>query len=328
MPKVTLTDITSGYTSATQINDNNDLIETAIDNTLSRDGTTPNSMGADIDMNSNDLLNVENIQAVSLTLNGTGVTPAEIAATPAASAITVSDAGGYFAGANVEAVLQDVGAAYTKYDAAETITADWTFQGDNTFQGDDTVEGSLGFNDNVKAQFGTGNDIDIYHNGTKGIIDAISSGTLDIQTTGSSRMDITDSGVRLGGANARVTTVIDDNTMATASDTTLATSESIVAYADAEIAKLVAGSDAVGALAFAGVPPGTNLGGSLSFGDTVSGSNLQGACIVGSSGISGNGQVVTLDGTSLTGTWKCLGYLADPGGDGTTDSATLFVRVS
>lgn len=232
MPKVVLDNITSGYASTTQINGNNDTIETAFDNTISRDGSSPNAMNANLDLNGNNVLNVENIQATSLTLNGTGVTPAEVAATPAASAITVADSGGYFAGANVEAVLQDVGAAYTKNAASETITADWTFQGDNTFQGDDTVEGSLGFNDNVKAQFGTGNDIDIYHNGTKGIIDAISSGTLDIQTTGSSRMDITDSGVRLGGGNARVTTVIDDDTMATASATTLATSESIKAYVD------------------------------------------------------------------------------------------------
>ena len=61
MAKLTTTDLTSlaNETSAvTQINANNALIETAMENTLSRDGTTPNTMSADIDLNSNDLLNV------------------------------------------------------------------------------------------------------------------------------------------------------------------------------------------------------------------------------------------------------------------------------
>ena len=44
MAKLTLTDIVSGYASTTQYNANNSLIETAIENTLSRDGTTPNQM--------------------------------------------------------------------------------------------------------------------------------------------------------------------------------------------------------------------------------------------------------------------------------------------
>ena len=40
-----------------------DSIAAGFENTLSLDGTTPNSMGADIDLNSNDLLNVRNIEA-------------------------------------------------------------------------------------------------------------------------------------------------------------------------------------------------------------------------------------------------------------------------
>lgn len=61
MAKLTLTDLTSltnETTALNQINANGALIETALENTLSRDGTATNTMGADIDMNSNKLLNV------------------------------------------------------------------------------------------------------------------------------------------------------------------------------------------------------------------------------------------------------------------------------
>lgn len=54
-----LTQLSSNETSAVNtINANGALTETAIENTLSRDGTSPNTMSADIDMNSNKLLNV------------------------------------------------------------------------------------------------------------------------------------------------------------------------------------------------------------------------------------------------------------------------------
>jgi len=62
MAKLTLTDLTqlsSNETAAvTAINANNALIETAVENTLSRDGTTPNTATADYDMNSQQFLNL------------------------------------------------------------------------------------------------------------------------------------------------------------------------------------------------------------------------------------------------------------------------------
>jgi hypothetical protein len=63
-----LSNITGNEQSAiTTINNNSAAIEAAIENTLSRDGTTPNSMGADLDMNSNDLLNVKDIDVQTIT---------------------------------------------------------------------------------------------------------------------------------------------------------------------------------------------------------------------------------------------------------------------
>lgn len=63
----------------------------------------------------------------------------------------------------------------------------------------------------------------------------IPNGTIDLQTASSSRVDITDSGVRLGAANARVTTVLDEDAMGTDSATALATQQSIKAYVDANV---------------------------------------------------------------------------------------------
>ncbi len=78
MSKVTLNDITSGYQSTAAYNENNEIIEDAFDNTLSLDGSTPNSMDADIDLNSNKLLNVGRIEATQLYLNGGLVTTTEL----------------------------------------------------------------------------------------------------------------------------------------------------------------------------------------------------------------------------------------------------------
>lgn len=61
MPKITLNDLTNlqnEQTAVAQINANNTAIETAIENTLSRDGSTPNTMGSNLDMNSNRILNL------------------------------------------------------------------------------------------------------------------------------------------------------------------------------------------------------------------------------------------------------------------------------
>lgn len=57
-------------TAIATINNNSAAIETALENTLSRDGTTPNTMSADFDMNGNDILNADNGQFASITLNG------------------------------------------------------------------------------------------------------------------------------------------------------------------------------------------------------------------------------------------------------------------
>lgn len=83
MTKVTLNtvgDLRNTTTAQTTINGNFDTIETAFDNTLSRDGTAPNTMSAGIDMNSNRIINLPDAITVTEpitlgqvnTLNGGG----------------------------------------------------------------------------------------------------------------------------------------------------------------------------------------------------------------------------------------------------------------
>lgn len=63
--------ITSGFSSANMLNYNVNEMLTAFDNTLSLDGSAPNAMAADFDMNSNDILNVGDITAANVTITGT-----------------------------------------------------------------------------------------------------------------------------------------------------------------------------------------------------------------------------------------------------------------
>lgn len=61
MSKITLNNVGSlidATTAATTINNNSAVIQTAFDNTLSRDGTTPNQMGSSLDMNGNSIINL------------------------------------------------------------------------------------------------------------------------------------------------------------------------------------------------------------------------------------------------------------------------------
>lgn len=72
----TLSDITSLTNSSNinVINQNWDAIQEAFDNTISRDGSTPNTMAVDLDLNGNDLLNVGTIDVGGLTVGGQQVT--------------------------------------------------------------------------------------------------------------------------------------------------------------------------------------------------------------------------------------------------------------
>jgi hypothetical protein len=75
MAKLTLNTIGSRYGSIDALNDNFDAIEQALENTFSLDGTIPNALEADLDLNNNDILNAGEISTDTLRINGVLVEP-------------------------------------------------------------------------------------------------------------------------------------------------------------------------------------------------------------------------------------------------------------
>ncbi len=70
MPKrPTITTATTGHYSTEALNTIFAAIEEAFDNTISRDGSSPNTMLGDIDFNGNDVLNVGRLDVATLVVN-------------------------------------------------------------------------------------------------------------------------------------------------------------------------------------------------------------------------------------------------------------------
>jgi hypothetical protein len=85
--KPSITTIASGYYSRNALNTNFENLRDKFDNTLSLDGSTPNAMQADLDMNSNDILNAQTTNTESLRINGVLVTPDSITVAPDATGV-------------------------------------------------------------------------------------------------------------------------------------------------------------------------------------------------------------------------------------------------
>ena len=69
-----LLNVVTGYFSNSQLNQNFTKIADEFDKVVYRDGTTPNSMSADLDLNSNDLLNAGKVDTDNLYVAGTKTT--------------------------------------------------------------------------------------------------------------------------------------------------------------------------------------------------------------------------------------------------------------
>ena len=95
MAKLTLNTIAAGYSSTTALNANSAATEAAMEKTLSRDGTSPNTMTADLDMNGNNILNSANALGAVTSVTGTAPIVVTSGVTPAVSitASTTSVAG-------------------------------------------------------------------------------------------------------------------------------------------------------------------------------------------------------------------------------------------
>ena len=72
------TTITNRPDITPEVNANFEAVNEALENTLSLDGSTPNSMGADFDMNNNDILNAKDVNTANLYIGGTKVVPTDV----------------------------------------------------------------------------------------------------------------------------------------------------------------------------------------------------------------------------------------------------------
>jgi len=118
MSKLVIADINADYGATASINTAFDDIETAFENTLSRDGTAPNAMSAEIDMGSNPINNLS-----APTNNNSAARLQDIldntTSLTATSAVTTSitDSRSYYTASNVEAALEELGEQFVKVDS-------------------------------------------------------------------------------------------------------------------------------------------------------------------------------------------------------------------
>ena len=130
--KPTVTTITTGYSSADTLNENFEALREGFDNTLSLDGSTPNAMGADIDLNGNNI-----IGAAGLLVNGTDyladVEAAKAAALVAQAAAELAETNAETAETNAEssetAAASSATAASTSATASAASAVDATNNG-------------------------------------------------------------------------------------------------------------------------------------------------------------------------------------------------------
>jgi len=134
MAKLTLSTIQGQYASTTELNDNFDLIEAALENTLSRDGTSPNTMSTDLDLNSQDINNADVVNANSLIVNGVSIVGGDTLTVPGASSVPNTPAGN-IAATDVQDAINELDTEKVGLAGTETITGDKTLSGTNTHSG-------------------------------------------------------------------------------------------------------------------------------------------------------------------------------------------------
>ena len=149
------------------------------------------------------------------------------------------------------------------YDATPLIAGTPTVSGNWTVSGAWTITGNMKFNDNVKAIFGTGSDLQIYHNGSNSFVEDAGTGTLslkgsivqitgtsdevlvrgtaggaaELRQNGSTKLTTTTTGVTVTGAVSADTAAgnwfLDEDNMASNSATKIPSQQSVKAYVDA-----------------------------------------------------------------------------------------------
>jgi len=303
--------ISSGFASNDLLNDEFTKIQTALENTLSRDGSTPNSMSADLDMNGNAFLNVkassgnENFLWMGSWTTTTAYVLNNLVYVPLSES---SSNGG------------------STYIVTTDHTAGATFDGDISnfdlfaLQGEDGSPGA-GTGDMVGPSGAVDANIAVYDGTTGKLLEDSGSSVSDFATSTHNHdadyadishehvgTDITSGTVaaaRLGSGTPDGTKFLrDDNSWQDLPSSTPSTSDVLTATAGASVG-------AVGTYAMLIRLIG---GGSTAAGATVAGSSLRYANAYG--GYS----------TSVSGTWRCMGYAYT--GSYNAQQTSLWLRIS
>ena len=148
MAKLTLNDVVAGYKATTAINANSAATEAAMEKTLSRDGTGPNTMTADLDMNGNNILNSGNALGAVTSVSGTAPIAVSGTITPTVSitASTTSAAGSMSAAdkTKLDAISgTNTGDQTNITGNAATVTTNANLTGHVTSSGNATTLGSF-----------------------------------------------------------------------------------------------------------------------------------------------------------------------------------------
>lgn len=138
--------ISSGY-NLSKLNDNFVKIQTALEDGLSRSGSGPNQMNADLDMNGNNILNITGIGAESVIIGG--VTAEEFLNNSVADIITETENFALDAEASALSAANSAASASGYADAASVSAAE---AGNLVTQ---ATAGFIGFIDGLGYDFGS-----------------------------------------------------------------------------------------------------------------------------------------------------------------------------
>jgi hypothetical protein len=101
-------------------------------------------------------------------------------------------------------IRNETDSAWLEFAAIDQTTGDWTL-----------THGVI-FGDNVKALFGAGSDLEIFHDGSDSIINDAGTGSLKLQTGDATKLTVTATGIQITGTALATT-----NTATLTGDTTL-----------------------------------------------------------------------------------------------------------
>ena len=180
-------EITNSFTFEGSTADNNELVLSAGDPTADRTVTLPDATTTLVGTDATQTLTNKTIDATQL--SGTVANARLDAQLQDVAGLATTD-GGFIVGNGSNFVLES---GSTARDSLGLGSAALSAASSFVAVSGDAMTGDLTFGDNNKAVFGTGSDLEVFHNGTNSIIEG-KTGDLILRTVGSESILLTDAG--------------------------------------------------------------------------------------------------------------------------------------